>query len=249
LTITSHEPDKTLDSAYINWKNWGANFGVVDPANKAYFAKELHIASPNLSSGSVLEIGFGSGQFLGFCRNRGLSVTGLEMNTLLVAEAQKQGYDARDADELAKLPPKSFDLVAAFDVIEHINKADIPSFFSAIRNCLSDDGRMLLRFPNGDSWLGRINQNGDPTHVTEMGYYMLDYFSRETGFEIVYYNSPQGIGFAHGFASGLRSFFARPLAKAIALVLHAIYFPTSPVVLSSSNVIAVLSKDKTGADK
>ena len=241
------KPDRTLDSAYINWKNWGDGFGQVEPANKAYFSKELGAAKIQGTSASVLEIGFGSGQFLGFCRGQGLAVTGLEMNELLVAEAQEQGFDARGAEALKTLPASSFDLVAAFDVIEHISKADIPAFLSAIRKCLKDDGRLLLRFPNGDSWLGRVNQNGDPTHQTEMGYFMLDYFARETGWKIISFSAPQSPGFAAGAVKGLHSLLARPIAKLIAALLHAIYLPASPVVLSSSNVVAVLGKDNGGS--
>ena len=238
--------ESSFDSAYINWKNWGAGFGQVELANKAYFSKEVDLVKPVSGLATVLEVGFGSGQFMGFCRDRGLQVTGLEMNELLVAEAKRQGFDARSADDLFSLPNQSFDLIAAFDVVEHIGKADIPAFFVALRRCLKNDGRILLRFPNGDSWLGRVNQNGDPTHKTEMGYFMLDYFARETGLKIISFDAPQNAGFAAGTIKGLHNLFARPLAKLIAGILHLIYLPASPVVLSSSNVVAVLGKDGAG---
>lgn len=238
--------ENDLDSAYINWKNWGVGFGQVDAANKAYFGKELDRVKPASTIATVLEIGFGSGQFMGFCRARGLQVIGLEMNELLVGEAKRQGFDARAADELYSLPDESFDLITAFDVVEHIGKADIPAFFKALRRCIKKDGRILLRFPNGDSWLGRVNQNGDPTHQTEMGYFMLDYFARETGLKIISFSAPQNAGFAAGGVKGLHSLIARPLAKLIAGMLHLIYLPASPVVLSSSNVVAVLGKDGPG---
>lgn len=239
--------DRSLDSAYINWKSWGDGFGQVGSASRVYFTKELAAANIQAASASVLEIGFGSGRFLGFCRDRGFKIIGLEMNELLVAEAKKLGFDARGSDDLYALPANSFDLVAAFDVVEHISKADIPAFFSAIRKCLKDDGRLLLRFPNGDSWLGRVNQNGDPTHQTEMGYFMLDYFAREAGLKIYSFSAPQTPGFAAGMVRGLHSLFARPIAKFIGVLLGAIYFPASPVVLSSANVVAVLGKDNGGS--
>lgn len=238
-----------LNSAYINWKNWGSGFGQVDHANKAYFARELNAAKPASGLATVLEIGFGSGQFMGFCRDRGLQVTGLEINDLLVTEAIKQGFDARKSDDLFSLPDNSFDLIAAFDVVEHISKAEIPAFFFALRQCLKKDGRILLRFPNGDSWLGRVNQNGDPTHQTEMGYFMLDYFARETGLKILSFNAPKSAGFSAGAVKGLHALIARPLAKLIAGILHLIYLPASPVVLSSSNVVAVLAKDSAGTSE
>jgi SAM-dependent methyltransferase len=249
MSDTASATESHLHSAYIDWKNWGSGFGQVDSGNKAYFARELNAAQPATGLTTVLEIGFGSGQFMGFCRERGLHVTGLEMNALLVTEAKKQGFDARAADDLFSLPDSSFDLIAAFDVVEHIGKVDIPAFFLALRRCLKEDGRILLRFPNGDSWLGRVNQNGDPTHQTEMGYFMLDYFARETGLKIISFSAPKSAGFSAGPVKGLHALIARPLAKLIAGILHLIYLPASPVVLSSSNVVAVLAKDIAGTSK
>lgn len=249
MSDSASAADGHLDSAYINWKNWGSGFGRVANGNETYFARELNAAKPASGFATVLEIGFGSGQFMGFCRDRGLQVTGLEMNDLLVTEAKKHGFDARAADELFSLPDDSFDLIAAFDVVEHISKAEIPAFFCALRRCLRKDGRILLRFPNGDSWLGRVNQNGDPTHQTELGYFMLDYFARETGLKIISFNAPKSAGFSAGTLKGLHALIARPLAKLIAGVQHLIYLPASPVVLSSSNVVVVLAKDIAGASE
>ncbi len=232
----------TTASAYIDWKDWAHGFGQVDRRNAAYFANEMRAAKLPFRPNSVLEIGFGSGQFLGFCAQQGFAVTGLEMNDLLVAAACEHGFDARGADALFGLPAASFDLVAAFDVMEHINKADIPGFLTSIRDCLSDNGRVLLRFPNGDSWLGQVNQNGDPTHQTAIGYFMLDYFARAAGLEIISFEAPAEAGFAAGAVKGLHRLIARPIARLIAGILHLIYLPGSPVVLSSSNVVAVLAK-------
>lgn len=234
--------DLDTASAYIDWKDWTGDFASLSRANSAYFDRELATLTNLGPNAAILEIGFGSGEFLAFCQARGYNVTGLEMNQLLVDHAKTKGFDARPAEALFSFDAGSFDAVIAFDVIEHIPKADIPSFLAAVRNCLKSDGRALLRFPNGDSWLGRVNQNGDPTHVSEIGYYMLDYFAGQAALEIQTFRSPMSPGFAAGVVRGLHSLFARPVAKFIAGLQHLIYLPASPVVLSTANVVAVLVK-------
>lgn len=244
--VVSSADAGNVEADYIRWKDWQGEFGSLTSANSKYFENEIRGFYKGQRDYTVLEIGFGSGEFLRYCQDCALRVTGLEINQTLVMHGQAKGYDTRSADHLPMLPKASFDLIAAFDVLEHIDKENIAAFLRDVRSCLKPDGHILLRFPNGDSWLGRINQNGDPTHVSEIGYLMLDYFTKETGLTIVHYRSPKSAGFAAGFVRGVHAMIARPIAKIIAGFLHLIYFPSSPVVLSSPNVVAVLKIDAAG---
>lgn len=234
------KPEGELDRRYVEWKGWGDRFGVSDPVENRYFQKETSDVWPSGRDARILEIGFGSGQFLRFARERGGHVVGVEINSLLMEEAKQAGFDTVAPDALGDLPAKTFDLIVAFDVLEHIEKRDIPPFLLSLKRLLKPSGRILLRFPNGDSWLGRINQNGDPTHVSEIGYLMLQYFCEETGLAIESFRAPYNRNSGAGGIKALHAIIATPFAKLIAGILHAIYFPGSPVVLSTSNIVAVV---------
>jgi hypothetical protein len=73
------------------------------------------------------------------------------------------------ADALTELPEKSFDLVVAFDVLEHLSIDQIMDTFVQARRLLVDNGAFLVRFPNGDSTLSAPYQHGDSTHITTIG--------------------------------------------------------------------------------
>jgi cyclopropane fatty-acyl-phospholipid synthase-like methyltransferase len=118
---------------------------------------------------AVLEIGFGDSRFLDWCRNRKLSsVVGLEIQEAAVAKAKALGHEAYMgclADGIIAAGRK-FHIIACFDVLEHLTVSEIRTFFRDSLPYLSDDGRYLLRFPNGNSPFVGLTQCGDPTHRT-----------------------------------------------------------------------------------
>jgi SAM-dependent methyltransferase len=59
-----------------------------------------------------------------------------------------------------------FDLIVAFDVLEHMMVEEIADFLSLAASLLNPGGRLLARFPNGSSPIGAFYQAGDITHVT-----------------------------------------------------------------------------------
>ena len=153
---------------YSEWKGWSrADFGRVTPAQRRYFGWQL--ARARVPAGArVLELGFGNGAFLGFCRERGLAAVGVESNPNLVAWARAAGFTAAQAVE--ELPPEArYDLVALFDVLEHVPQADLVPFVSRLAARMAPGGAILVRVPNGDSPFGRVHQHGDLTHVTAFG--------------------------------------------------------------------------------
>ena len=91
-------------SGYLNWKGWEARrFGTLARGDADYFARELRGL---VSDGPprVLEVGFGNGIFLSYCRSKGWNVTGTELLPELVETARAAGYDAVPADQLDTLP-------------------------------------------------------------------------------------------------------------------------------------------------
>ena len=97
--------------AYAQWKGWDESaFGRFNDNDARYFQWHIHRALDGQAPRRVLEIGFGNGSFLGFGRDRGWEMTGVEASLELRARAERAGFRvATDIDALANEP--SFDLV------------------------------------------------------------------------------------------------------------------------------------------
>ena len=55
--------------------------------------------------------------------------------------------------DLSNLKGDNYDLIVAFDVLEHIPQEDLPSF-KKVQRLLKEDGSFIARFPNCDSPFG-----------------------------------------------------------------------------------------------
>ena len=77
------------DEDYVTWKNWGQNnFGILSAKDSQYFSAEIKKTKQSFGPGSsVLEIGFGNGNFLQFAKSSGWNVCGVEINENLVKVA------------------------------------------------------------------------------------------------------------------------------------------------------------------
>ncbi|MEO7374019.1 MAG: class I SAM-dependent methyltransferase [Terrimesophilobacter sp.] len=238
--------DRAFESVrYSKWKGWGefGQFGHLSPGESQYFGKELRdIRRHGRPIHDVLEVGFGNGAFLSYCRERGWNVSGTELGPDLVGAGREAGFNVFPADELATVPDKSVDLIAAFDVLEHIPSEAIVSFLTEMSTKLRDGGMMIFRFPNADSWLGNAMQNGDPTHVTAIGYLKMTYFALQANLDVVRFRGVTRHGFATSVVNGVYSLVAGPVIAVIALLKRMLYFPGLPVVLSTSNVICVVRR-------
>ena len=156
-----------LYHAYEDHKGWGDTF-FYDAREAAIFAGETR--GRRLDSVKVLDIGFGGGSFMAWARDQGAEVTGIEINPAQVARAQAQGFDAH-AGTLASantLDGRKFDLIVAFDVLEHIDRDELGALLARVAEHLAPNGRFLARFPNGQSPAGQVLQAGDITHRTAL---------------------------------------------------------------------------------
>lgn len=152
---------------YGQWKLWDPEkFGCFNRKEHYYFRK-LVTQYINRDSPQILEIGFGNGAFAGWLRENksDASWSGVEIQSELVRRAKKLNFNATSA-----LPTphgnRKFDLIVAFDVIEHLPDHEIQQLFNHAKHLLNPNGAMITRTPNAGGPMGLPNQTGDPTHVT-----------------------------------------------------------------------------------
>jgi len=233
-----------MTDVYSRWKGWtdDAAFGHAKRGDDAYFLSELRDGGPLPKGAAVLEIGYGNGEFLDVARRQGWDVTGTELLPDLVEKARAAGFAAVAADRVGDLPDAGFDLIVAFDVLEHIPPEDTISFLGELVRTLKPNGTMILRYPNGDSALGNPFQNGDPTHVNAIGWLKMEFYASEAGLRITKYRGVRRRGFATSAVHGIHRLTAGVYATISGSVRRAIYLPALPVVLSSGNVVCILRR-------
>lgn len=229
--------------AYLEWKNWSPeNFGVLSTRENADFAALLRKGKVNIpQEARVLEIGFGNGTFLTFGRRRGWRMHGTEVNPGLLACAAERGFEATDAGTLELFPSQAFQMVAAFDVIEHIPLEELPGFFGEVRRVLKPSGYFVARFPNGDSPFGRHIQNGDVTHKTAIGSVRARYLAARAGMEVVFLDCEVQALLA-GRTHTPHRLFAVPVKKLMNAFFNLIFSPRDPLPFCSPNLHLVLRK-------
>ncbi|HXS73116.1 MAG TPA: class I SAM-dependent methyltransferase [Rhodanobacteraceae bacterium] len=180
-TPSSAPPD--LYSHYTEWKQWSGAFAVGDKEAR-YFAAELRDIP--LQGRRVLEIGFGNGVFLAWARAQGARVSGIEINAAMLEAAHQHGFEAFKAS-LAELAGRGerYDVIAAFDVLEHWDAEELLRNFGLIQRLLRDDSIFVARFPNGQSPFGRVFQHGDLSHKSALSTWNVQYLAAANGLEVV----------------------------------------------------------------
>ena len=110
---------------------------------------------PSGSQKKLLDIGCGIGTIALELKKRGFQVTGVDFSEVAIKKCRQQGLDAVVSDvdkDGLKFADKSFDVVWAGDVIEHV--FDPIFLFKEIARVLKDDGTLLMSVPN-DFYLRR----------------------------------------------------------------------------------------------
>ena len=173
---------------YEEWKGWTEDKvlpEVPNSTNQDYFTREFERAKV-LPGSKILEIGFGNGEFLRWAEFNGYDVSGIEINKKLYHLGKKRGFQVflgTMTDDLKELGG-GFDAVVAFDVLEHLPKELLLDCFKAINSRLKVEGRVIVRFPNGQSPFGTYAQHGDITHQTALTGRLLDQVTSKAGFSM-----------------------------------------------------------------
>ena len=195
-----------MSEGYMGWKGWDETpFGEFTQEHAAYYAHELRTAGiPDVSGLSIGELGYGNGPFAGWARRSGARWIGREAIPELQARAAQAGYEVVDAaagfaDACGR---DRFDLIAAFDVVEHLDLEAIRSFLADAHAALKPGGVLLIRVPSGDSPFSGAIYRGDVTHRTLLGSSAARQLALEAGFETHQLRAPvlptRGVGLVRG---------------------------------------------------
>lgn len=230
--------DQWLNAAYGDyhaWKGWNGRDAEGEIARAVAELQMAHVPPP----ARLLEIGFGDGAFLKRAKSLGYECAGLERDASLLAELNAQGIDAR-AGTPDLFAGRKFDVIAAFDVFEHIAVPDLIETLRCIAELLDDNGRLVARFPNMASPFGLVNQYGDITHITGLSPGSFAQVARMAGFQTVRVANGATV---LGGGKGIRSLL-KPLSLATRALIEfvfsfAYYGKLTPL---SPSVVVVMRK-------
>jgi SAM-dependent methyltransferase len=108
---------------------------------------ELIEQARRLPAGSLLDVGSGTGEVLLTARERGWQVQGVEPERTAAAMARERGLPvAIGSLEESGLPQRSYDVVSAFHVLEHI--PDSRSFLRTMARWARPGGYVVIEVPN-----------------------------------------------------------------------------------------------------
>jgi SAM-dependent methyltransferase len=172
------------------FEDYGMEGGYDDNADQRRQEAQVRVRwlrSAGPPTGRLLEVGCASGWFLAEARAVGYEVVGIEPAQDMAEAARRRSGAVVHAAMLedADLAPASFDVAAAFHVLEHL--ADPRALLEQLRAALRPGGVLVLELPNiaslraereGEDWYGM-----EPAH--HVGHYSpraLDALLRAAGY-------------------------------------------------------------------
>ncbi|HUX65239.1 class I SAM-dependent methyltransferase [Sulfuricella sp.] len=232
---------------YIRWKQWDfEKFAQVDPGSSFYFDQFFNRNKVLSFKNSVLEIGFGNGELLGYLRAHDHRVIGVEINAHLVERAIKSGYKAFTGLiwDIPELQLEKFDLIVAFDVAEHMTHMELNALFSWAKNHLNKGGKLILRFPEGASPFGLAYQNGDFTHVTSLTKGKITALCDMNSLQLLSYRDEflrSNKLCSFGFFGKMVLLMLQGYASLLRLIMRVLLYPLSIDLRLGTNSIAVIA--------
>ena len=103
------------------------------------------------TTGSLMDIGAGTGAFANFMKTAKWTVTGLEPDiTARTVAYNKFQLELKSPAELFNLPENSFDAITMWHVLEHVHNLD--GYMNAFGKLLKQEGKLFIAVPNYTSY-------------------------------------------------------------------------------------------------
>jgi 2-polyprenyl-3-methyl-5-hydroxy-6-metoxy-1,4-benzoquinol methylase len=136
-----------------------------------------------------LDLGCGQGGLPAYLRGKGFVQSfGIDISPEQVQGAHALGRDfvkLGPGDDYLRMKSAEWDVVTAFDFLEHLERMDVLPILVAVRESLSPNGLVVVRVPNGAGPLVGRYQFGDFTHLSAFTGRSLQQLAVAAGFSRV----------------------------------------------------------------
>lgn len=113
-------------------------------------AQKYKLVNPYASESGLLDIGCGTGAFLDYCAEKGLTVEGVEPDEDARRFAQSEyGFQLKTEEALNTWPDAQFSAITMWHVLEHV--PNLPERIAQLKRLLHARGRVFVAVPNHTS--------------------------------------------------------------------------------------------------
>lgn len=165
MRFTQNIPNQNAIGRYYQSENYishtDTNKGIV---NRLYQVVRKHtlktkrrtvVAFTKVRTGSLLDIGAGTGAFASYMQQTGWKVSGLEPDS----EARQKAYELHsieleDSSRLFELEVNQFDAITLWHVIEHVHS--LHEYLDQLKKVLKPGGHIFIAVPNYTSYDANI---------------------------------------------------------------------------------------------
>jgi SAM-dependent methyltransferase len=158
---------------------------------KVFLARKRNLVKKltGLKTGSILDIGCGTGHFVNTMKLAGWKVTGIEIDENARKYAKERfSADVFPPDYVTALSPESFDAVTLWHVLEHFDNP--ANWMKEISGILKPGGLAFVALPNSNSSdAGYYKETWAawdvPRHIWHFNPHSFRIFTANNGFEII----------------------------------------------------------------
>lgn len=141
------------------------------------------------SCSNVLDVGCGRGELLELLKTQGIAARGIDTNAAMVTRCRARGLEVEQADAIGYLERQgdgSLGGLAAIQVVEHLQPADLLRFLRLAYDKLRPGAPIVLETINAACWAAFFDAYiRDLTHARPMHPGTLEYYVRACGFSNV----------------------------------------------------------------
>jgi len=188
-----------------HYQNWHADTLEHIARMTSFYRSHILHHFPKQKDIALLDIGCGMGFLLLALKSEGYSnIKGIDVDKGQVESCQKKGLVVELVeDTIAYLNQNQgkFDVISAFDVLEHIPSEVQISFARAVKEALKPEGVFIATVPNANSYLASRNRYIDYTHYVLFTEISLDFVLYNAGYKKI---DIQGMDFVHFSLSPFR---------------------------------------------
>jgi 2-polyprenyl-3-methyl-5-hydroxy-6-metoxy-1,4-benzoquinol methylase len=171
-----------------------------------WFHAQIGRYLPPRRDAAILDVGCGNGPLLWFLQRQGYTnVHGVDVSPEQLGVARSLGLsqvEQVEAREYLLAHRAEFDVIMAFDVLEHLAKDEVLAFLDAVNDALKVGGWVVIHTANGEGPFGTRYLYGDFTHQTAFTARSIDQLLGEAGLSDILVREVQPV--PHGFISAIR---------------------------------------------
>ncbi len=161
------------------------------PYFRKYGATGLDLLPQDFSGNRLLDVGCGNGGFLKHYQDNGWKIYGVDFSPDAILSAKKLlSVDTLYYGELTDchFKDKSFDVITMYHLLEHVY--DPVATLEEVRRTLKEDGLLVLRVPNIDSWESKVFGRNwmpleVPRHLSHFSVSILSNFLERNGLKVI----------------------------------------------------------------